>query len=80
MHLVDCESGGETRFPRGWPEPVAVGAKRGRLVSWFNYYPNGAPDQSSFHEGAAIATGEKVTITAFVYAPLGEAGRVPPAA
>jgi prolyl 4-hydroxylase len=78
INLVDCETGGATRFPRAWPTPVAVPPRRGRLVTWFNYYPNGAPDQSSYHEGAAIERGEKVTITAFVYAPLSAAATVPP--
>jgi len=77
INLVDCERGGQTRFPRAWPEPLAIDARRGRLVSWFNYYPNGAPDQSSYHDGAPVEAGEKVTITAFVYAPLSAASRRP---
>ena len=80
LNLVDCLEGGATRFPRAYPEPIAVQARRGRLVAWFNYYPNGAPDQSSFHEGAPIIGGEKTTITAFIYAPLAAARVHPPAA
>ncbi|MGE0039669.1 MAG: 2OG-Fe(II) oxygenase [Vicinamibacterales bacterium] len=77
--LNDCEAGGETRFPRAFPTPIAVRPRQGRLVAWFNYYPNGAPDQASFHEGAPVVRGEKTTITAFIYAPLAGA-RVRPAA
>ncbi|MGE3274060.1 MAG: 2OG-Fe(II) oxygenase [Vicinamibacterales bacterium] len=79
VHLVDCEEGGETNFPRAYPTPASVRARRGRLVAWFNYYPNGAPDQSSFHEGAPVVRGEKTTVTAFIYAPLA-AARVRPVA
>lgn len=79
LNLVDCAEGGATCFPRAYPDPIAVQARRGRLVAWFNYYPNGAPDQSSFHEGAPVVRGEKTTITAFIYAPLAEA-RVHPRA
>lgn len=78
VNLVGCACGGATRFPRAYPSPVTIASRRGRLVSWFNYYPNGAQDQASFHEGAPVEEGEKVTLTAFIYAPLAEA-RVRPA-
>ncbi len=79
MHLMNCEDGGDTVFPRAWPAPVSVRPRAGRLVSWFNYYPNGAMDQASFHEGAPVLLGQKATITAFIYAPL-EAARTRPSA
>jgi len=79
MHLLDCPAGGETLFPRAWPAPVAVRPKAGRLVAWFNYYPNGAMDQASVHEGVPVTDGQKATITAFVYAPLTAAGCRPAA-
>lgn len=78
VNLADCARGGATRFPRAYPSPIAVAPRRGRLVSWFNYYPNGAEDQASYHEGAPVEDGEKVTLTAFIYAPLADA-RVRPA-
>jgi len=80
VSLADCARGGATRFPRAYPAPVEVAAVRGRLVAWFNYYPNGAPDESSYHEGAPVEEGEKVTLTAFIYAPLAEARVRPPVA
>lgn len=77
VNLVDCADGGETRFPRAWPEPLRVSPVRGRLVVWFNYYPNGARDESSYHEGDPVVDGEKVTLTAFIYRPLEDARHMP---
>ena len=79
MHLLDCPDGGDTTFPRAWPAPVSIRPKAGRLVAWFNYYPNGARDEASYHLGSAVRAGHKATITAFIYAPL-DAARVRPAA
>lgn len=80
LHLGDCEAGGETHFPRAYPRPVSVRPRQGRLVAWFNYYPNGAPDQSSLHEGAAVVRGTKTTLTAFIYGRLSDARMHPDAA
>ena len=67
LYLTDTAEGGETIFPRALPAPIAVAPQRGRLAAWFNYYPNGAPDPLAYHEARTVASGEKATITNFIY-------------
>ena len=68
LGLSTPDGGGATVFPRALPA-VEVPALAGRLVVWCNYYPNGAPDPTAYHEGAAVTGGEKVTLTSFIYKP-----------
>jgi prolyl 4-hydroxylase len=65
--LTDVAAGGATAFPHAVP-PLAVRPRRGRLLAWLNNCPDGSPDPLSFHEGQAVESGEKGTITLFAYA------------
>jgi 2OG-Fe(II) oxygenase superfamily len=67
--LVAPEAGGSTDFVLSVP-PLSVPARVGRLAIWANHLPNGAPDDVSRHLGAPVQSGEKITITRFVYRPL----------
>ena len=69
FHLADTQAGGATRFPQARPVPVEVAPKRGRLVVWFNHSADGAPDPLSIHDAAPVESGEKVTLTQFLYQP-----------
>ena len=69
FHLADTGSGGETRFPEAQPDPVAVAPRRGRLVAWFNHDAEGRPEPLSIHDAAPVLSGEKITLTQFLYRP-----------
>ncbi|MDE3154835.1 MAG: 2OG-Fe(II) oxygenase [Acidobacteriota bacterium] len=78
LYLNDTAAGGETTFPRAVPKPVAVRPRKGRLVVWFNHYPNGLEDPSAWHESTPVTQGEKATLTEFIYKPIEYAAvRVP---
>ena len=65
--LTAPEAGGSTDFPLASP-PVRLPYRRGRLVSWLNLLPSGAEDPQAAHAGAAVTTGDKITLTNFIYA------------
>ena len=67
--LVAPDAGGETHFPLAADGPIAVSQRRGRLVLWFNHTTDGEVDQQSAHSGSQVTSGEKTTLTAFVYKP-----------
>jgi prolyl 4-hydroxylase len=67
--LVAPKAGGSTDFVASVP-PLTVPARTGRLAVWANHLPNGSPDDASRHLGAPVESGEKITITRFVYRPL----------
>ena len=69
LYLSDTEAGGETSFPRAKPKPVQVESRSGRLAIWFNHGPDGEVDPASYHEGLPVLSGEKVTLTNFIYKP-----------
>ena len=69
LYLTDTRSGGETSFPRARPNPVTIAPRKGRLVLWFNYRPNGRRDPRSWHESLPIKEGKKATLTNFLYKP-----------
>jgi len=78
LYLNDTAAGGETTFPRAVPKPIAVRPRKGRLVVWFNHYPNGLEDPTAWHESTPVTEGEKATLTAFIYKPIEYAAvRVP---
>lgn len=64
------EAGGETRFPRAEPAPIAVAQAPGRALIWFNHLPDGRPDPASLHAGLPVEAGEKVVLLYFFYAPV----------
>lgn len=77
MHLEDSEAGGETLFPFAEEGPLSIAPRKGRLVVWGNYRPEGRPDAASNHEGARLVQGSKTTLTWFVYAPPSAASHTP---
>src|SRR5690606_21759383 len=77
MHLEDTDAGGETLFPFAEKGSLSVSPRKGRLVVWGNYRPEGRPDAASNHEGARLVQGSKTTLTWFVYAPLSAASHTP---
>jgi hypothetical protein len=68
------EEGGETVFPYAQGGSLAISHRRGRLVLWFNYLPDGTVDHAAIHEGARVLRGTKATIGKFLHRPLGERG------
>ena len=74
LWLSDTGAGGETVFPAALPAPLLLEPRRGRLAVWLNYHPDGTVDTAAMHEAAPVLRGEKVTLTAFLYA---KAGTVP---
>lgn len=67
--LVAPEAGGETRFPRARPRPIALRPVAGRLLVWAGHLPNGRPDPASLHDAAPVLAGQKSTLTLFLYRP-----------
>lgn len=59
-------AGGETRFPAAG---VALPPVAGRLALWENCLADGRPDPASWHEALPVLAGDKITLTAFIYAP-----------
>ncbi len=72
---LSTPTGGGTSFPGAQPEPVIVQAKKGRLVFWLNYLADGTEDPASEHESLAVTDGDKITLTAFIYAPAAAAAK-----
>lgn len=70
VHLEDAEEGGATVFRKAEGGGLSVAPRRGRLVAWCNYRPEGRPDPLSSHEGARLERGSKTTLAWFVYAPI----------
>ncbi|MBW8813078.1 MAG: 2OG-Fe(II) oxygenase [Caulobacterales bacterium] len=69
MLWLTCPAqGGETRFGRARPAALRLEPRRGRLAMWMNYGADGRPDPLAWHEGLAVAAGEKTTLTSFIYA------------
>lgn len=75
LWLVAEADGGETRFGATRPAPVRLSPVRGRLAVWENYR-DGGEDPSSAHEGLAVWSGEKTTLTSFIYVRPGEVPRL----
>ena len=70
LYLNDTTRGGETFFPRAQPESISIAPQAGRLAIWFNYTPAGDPDPLAFHEALPVQSGEKLTLTNFIYKPI----------
>lgn len=64
--LTGDVAGGETCFPAADPA-VALCPRRGRLALWLNYRDDGAEDPAAVHLARPVRTGEKITLTEFVY-------------
>jgi hypothetical protein len=64
-------SGGETHFPNAMPSPLLLEPRQGRLAVWLNYLEDGSVDRHAIHEALPVWTGTKVTLTNFVYGPMG---------
>ncbi|MBC7909916.1 MAG: 2OG-Fe(II) oxygenase [Pyrinomonadaceae bacterium] len=77
LYLSDTGAGGETLFPRARPKPLRLKPRRGRLVIWFNYLPDGLEDAQACHESLPVRRGEKATLTNFIYRPLAFAATRP---
>lgn len=77
LHLEGGATGGETTFPSAETGPLSVAPRAGRLVVWSNHLPEGPPDPASSHVGAPLESGQKTTLTWFVYAPIAAAAHTP---
>ena len=71
LWLREPETGGETRFPYASPYPFLLQPRRGRVAVWLNYLADGSIDRCAMHEALPVSSGDKITLTEFIYAPVG---------
>lgn len=69
--LTASSDGGETHFPNAKPSPILLRPQQGRLAVWLNYLEDGSVDRHAIHEALPVNAGTKVTLTNFVYGPMG---------
>lgn len=66
VYLTEVE-GGCTMFPHAEP-PLSVAPRAGQLVAWYNLGPDDHADPLAEHAFEAVAAGDRLTLTWFVYA------------
>ncbi len=70
--LEIATKGGETVFPAAHPAPVALTVAPGQLVCWRNLSADGSEEASARHVAAPVEKGDKIVLSWFIYADLGD--------
>jgi len=68
VYLRTPEEGGETNFPRSHSGSIKVAPIAGDAVLFWNFHPDGTPDDLSLHAGLPVIKGTKFSITKWIRA------------